>query len=471
MKLINVKHAPKNEAVFTVDKKKLANAALTKITKSALALASPLILSMIRKYTNQHLFFTDKLFYKMNHDTVCSNYKIYLQCSVTKTLTYFYLQNPENYKFNSCINNEFFGPSDVRKSIKSFIKKESVVSIPEEGFHFIKHAKYDAYILYKFDMELSNELLSVQSGYFVQFATYSLSYIIFGREFYKAKNDLLNFISEKKKVDPDQDDIDIQTHVYNPHSHHIQNFINSISAKTWDDIIMDEDVKKSILYQFESFFRQEELYRKRHWNHKLNVLFKGPAGTGKTSLTYIIFSYFFKFYLSDTVKEGEVIAIYHSIKATDIKYFEQMIEGDTVLRRYEFIVIEELDTIMEDNDSVLKLMQIMDGPLSRNRYIIICNTNYPDRIDPRILERFNIVEEVDRITEEDAISLCKKYDIDDDNTKEILEQCKVYDKDKEEYRYVPRQIENAIKKCEARKFTFNDNFNKSLKEDEIELTK
>lgn len=57
---------------------------------------------------------------------------------------------------------------------------------------------------------------------------------------------------------------------------------HSIQSSTWDNVILEEDMKKKIIKDVESFFDNRDTYAKLKVPWKRGVIYYGPPGNGKT---------------------------------------------------------------------------------------------------------------------------------------------------------------------------------------------
>ncbi|TDL19306.1 P-loop containing nucleoside triphosphate hydrolase protein, partial [Rickenella mellea] len=60
--------------------------------------------------------------------------------------------------------------------------------------------------------------------------------------------------------------------------------------RTWDSVILDENVKKSILTDATNFFEGEEWYRERGIPWRRGIMFHGAPGSGKSSFVHALAS-------------------------------------------------------------------------------------------------------------------------------------------------------------------------------------
>ena len=239
-----------------------------------------------------------------------------------------------------------------------------------------------------------------------------------------------------------------------------QSFIRKLCTyKQWNSILLPLEQKQRIDNCIKHFFDSHELFNKYGWSYKLNILLTGPSGTGKSSIAKIIMSTYLKtagrkinqsivekYYHKNTTKAYfDIFSDMYVINANNIEEEFSLVVEKTHQNKedLQMILIEEIDEIMNYPKSREYLMQILDGPLSQNNTIVICTTNYPEKLDKRILDRFNLKEYIDKMDFETACRLCKRFNL---SNKEIAEILKEQQNDDDfDGKYVPRRIENAIK--------------------------
>ena len=56
----------------------------------------------------------------------------------------------------------------------------------------------------------------------------------------------------------------------------------SVQKSEWQDVILDEDMKKQIVYDVENFFDNRETYERLRVPWKRGIIYHGPPGNGKT---------------------------------------------------------------------------------------------------------------------------------------------------------------------------------------------
>ena len=138
-------------------------------------------------------------------------------------------------------------------------------------------------------------------------------------------------------------------------------------------------------------------------------MFHGPPGGGKSTLVNLI--------ISDVIEKGGIALQFSDPKLFNIgiRHFRQ-IEPDRPL----VIIMEDIDALIggEDKNESL-LLNILDGTDQIDNVIFLATTNYPDKLEQRIIDRpsrFDRVIEIksppETVRRSYLSSLFKKYNAD-----------------------------------------------------------
>jgi len=151
-----------------------------------------------------------------------------------------------------------------------------------------------------------------------------------------------------------------------------------IYAQTLDTIYLDQSLKDSIVHQIDMFFAQKERYVKFGRSYKLNMLFTGVPGSGKTSLVKALALKYkrplYVFNFSKNLTDEGLISLMADVKDDSIILMED-IDAFFVDRRAQDI-----------NVSYSCLINVMDGTMAKaNGTIMILTANNPDRLDPALI--------------------------------------------------------------------------------------
>lgn len=153
---------------------------------------------------------------------------------------------------------------------------------------------------------------------------------------------------------------------------------NTIYAQTVEKIFLDQDLKKSILCHIDSFVKNQDKYIKYGRPHKLNFLFAGVPGSGKSSLVKAL-----------AMKYKRPLYIMNFSKnMTD----ETLVDLISEIKDNSILLLEDIDAFFVDrkavdiNISFSGLINTLDGALNKgNGIITIMTANNADRLDPALI--------------------------------------------------------------------------------------
>lgn len=206
--------------------------------------------------------------------------------------------------------------------------------------------------------------------------------------------------------------------------------------KTFDNLILEHKVKKNLKKSIDDFFKNpNSIYEKYGMPRKLGILLYGPPGTGKTSVIKAVINYSRQYYLSHVYdidlsainKKDEAMNVLMSDRLTNnIVVLEEFDQASCVKKRKNKsnkvndmgISMNDIHKIKTmDDDLLMKELQnmnvvcgpqqskindfttedflkIFDGVKELNKVIYIATTNNINEIDPAVLRRFEIQEEL-----------------------------------------------------------------------------
>lgn len=143
-----------------------------------------------------------------------------------------------------------------------------------------------------------------------------------------------------------------------------------------DDLLMvDDSLPAVILREIEQFWTQAEKFRRYGFLHRRGYLLYGPQGCGKSSVVHQIVQ--------------QIIRLDHvAIFCDDPGNFNIALDN---LRSVEpdrpvVCVFEDIDAIIENYGDAM-LLQWLDGSHQIDRVVNLATTNYPDKLDDRIICR------------------------------------------------------------------------------------
>ncbi len=168
-----------------------------------------------------------------------------------------------------------------------------------------------------------------------------------------------------------------------------------ISVQSIDEIFIDQGIKESLIKRIDKFILDKERYEKLGRPYKLNLLFWGPPGCGKTSLAKALAKKYGKtmYYmsLSKELSDEKLISLVSDVKDDSVVLYEDI---------DSFFIDRESKEI---NVSFSALLNVLDGTCSNlNSVFNIITANHVGRFDPALLRpgRIDFIIKFDYPTKE-----------------------------------------------------------------------
>ena len=153
---------------------------------------------------------------------------------------------------------------------------------------------------------------------------------------------------------------------------------------TWDEIILEENLKQTILKEVENFYtRGVAIYQRLNINPFRKILLAGVPGTGKTMLCNALAKW--------AIDKGYQAIYVSSADANGAQFWkiQQALHVATNSQKPALILLEELDAYLNAHEKAL-ILNVLDGSESfanKQGTLLIATTNYPESIDERVLKR------------------------------------------------------------------------------------
>lgn len=168
-----------------------------------------------------------------------------------------------------------------------------------------------------------------------------------------------------------------------------------------EEVMLEQKVKTDIFRSIDEFFRDGGQFFKEYGvPYKRGILLYGAPGNGKTTLVKSI------------TGSTNAPVIYWQITEYTNSYTVQEVFGIVSRLAPAILVIEDIDSMPEFTRSVF--LNTLDGTQSREGLFIIGTTNYPEKIDPALINRagrFDRAYEIPAPNKELRKSYLKKLDL------------------------------------------------------------
>lgn len=155
----------------------------------------------------------------------------------------------------------------------------------------------------------------------------------------------------------------------------------SIQKSNWEDVILDAEMKRSIIGEVTKFFDSRDRYRKLRVPWKRGVIFHGPPGNGKTiSIKAMMHS------LYDRDDPVPTLYVRSLTSYGGPEYAISLIFSKARQMAPCFLVFEDLDSIVSDDVRSYFLNEV-DGLQNNDGIMMVGSTNHLERLDPGISKR------------------------------------------------------------------------------------
>lgn len=195
------------------------------------------------------------------------------------------------------------------------------------------------------------------------------------RDLIFAKNDacLVSFLKYvlKRKRDYIKNYVTVFTDTDDGVETQIENITSLVSR---EDVFLEELLKKEIYRSIDQFFSDSgEFYKTYDIPYKRGILLYGKPGNGKTTLVKSIASS-----INAPVAYWQITEFTSSYTIKEV--FTSVLKLTPMV-----LVIEDIDSMPAEVRSVF--LNILDGATSKEGIFLIGTTNYPEKIDPALMNR------------------------------------------------------------------------------------
>lgn len=353
--------------------------------------------------------------------------------AVSKISTKLSKKIKERYGFDLKISRSDYGAKcidEINEWIKSYDSKfEERLEGPKEtclkNTDFIINIDTNTFVSIIAGSSKINEIsllkaISGRDNCLSEDSEYDIDLYIFGRKAKKYFLEINNILKEYAK-----DILYMYSVSGGSNNEEFNSIISEMHLRSMNTLFFDNSIKEKIINHIQSFLDNKEIYEKRDLLYKTGILLYGEPGTGKSSLANAIATYF---------NDSLIVIDMTSFDTLDINTLSQSINADD--NQY-VILLEDIDCIFKNLDRsegsditkddlkiVNKLLQFTDSNSSPNNVIFIATTNHYDKLDQAITRsgRFDLQIEVNGISRDSAIKMCKSFDLKDEDINDIFSE-------------------------------------------------
>jgi transitional endoplasmic reticulum ATPase len=156
----------------------------------------------------------------------------------------------------------------------------------------------------------------------------------------------------------------------------------SVNGSSWSDVILDPDMKSSLIEDVQGFFDNQDVYKQYAVPWKRGIILHGVPGNGKTVSIKALMS-------SLGAREDNIPSLYVKSLDTNCQTEQTSIRQIFTQARHSapcLLVFEDLDSLVGDKIRSYFLNEV-DGLESNDGILMIGSTNHLSRLDPAIAKR------------------------------------------------------------------------------------
>ncbi|KAL8833166.1 MAG: hypothetical protein Q9170_004447 [Blastenia crenularia] len=153
---------------------------------------------------------------------------------------------------------------------------------------------------------------------------------------------------------------------------------DQIKNASWDDVILNERMKKQITSLMHKFFDSRDIYKNLGVPWKRGVIFHGPAGNGKTISIKALMNSLFK-------SNGLTIPSLYVKSATSTYSIRNVFQQARYMSPC-LLILEDIDTVVTDSTRSYFFNEV-DGLENNDGIFMVASTNHLDKLDAGLSSR------------------------------------------------------------------------------------
>ncbi|KAL8843962.1 MAG: hypothetical protein Q9176_001657 [Flavoplaca citrina] len=153
---------------------------------------------------------------------------------------------------------------------------------------------------------------------------------------------------------------------------------DQVKNASWDDVILNERMKRQITSLMHKFFDSREIYKNLGVQWKRGVIFHGPAGNGKTISIKALMNSLFK-------SNGLSIPSLY-VKSATSTYDIRRVFSQARWMSPCLLIFEDIDTIVTKNTRSYFFNEV-DGLENNDGIFMVASTNHLDKLDAGLSSR------------------------------------------------------------------------------------